>query len=664
MLKILTLLFTVAIITTLFNTANATVYDVNSLAASNTGTGNSGTLYYCITQANQTVGPHSINFSVAGTININTSGSILPALNKQISIDATTAPGYAGAPVIILDGTGAGGGNGIEITAADCELYGLEIANFSGRGIYVHGNNADNYIIGAAAKGNVVRNNEYYGISIDASDNGVIAYNKIGTDATGDICAGNYYNGIDLLNGADYTQVLFNYVSCNQYNGLQIGGSSYNEIKGNIIGPLKTQCQGNSYRGIDIEDGSQYNIIGGTNAADFNKIAGNLYWGIEVKNNSPNNLISGNSYVCNVYGAIVLANNGNNNMAAPAITTANTLLISGTAAANANIQIFKSQNTNPTQCTGTPSNQGADYIASTNADASGNWSLSGNFGGYVTATATDANDNTSAFSTSISTGATDTLINECSGYIPFITASFNTSTSTVCEKQCINFTDQSLNAASWHWTFEGGTPVTSALQNPDNICYSEPGIFAVTLTVYGTNGIDSSVAVLYVTVNATPTVPLISQQGDTLTSTASVAYQWYLNTIIIPGATDQQYIVSQNGYYSVEITDSVDCSAISTADYIDITGIGDSQNDQWIKILTDHQSGAIQLFIYGMTGKAAQLRLVDLYGRTVKAQSIFSSSPVFTQTLQLPDNVNGYYFIQLKTSEKIWVEKLLLHNAQ
>lgn len=85
--------------------AGATVYDVNSLATTNTGTGNSGTLYYCITKANQSTGPHTINFSIAGTIAISTSGSVLPVLTKQIIINATTAPGYAGIPVILLEET-------------------------------------------------------------------------------------------------------------------------------------------------------------------------------------------------------------------------------------------------------------------------------------------------------------------------------------------------------------------------------------------------------------------------------------------------------------------------------------------------------------------------------------------------------------------------------
>ena len=639
----------------------ATVFDVSSLANTNTGTGTSGTLYYCISQANQTTGPHAINFSIAGTININTNAAILPVLTKQIAINATTAPGYNGLPVVVLDGTGLGGGNGIEITAAGCELYGLEIAHFPGRGIYIHGNNAGNFIFGSAGKGNVIRDNNYYGISIDAADNGVIAYNKVGTDATGSNCAGNNYDGLDFQNAADYNQVLFNHISCNGYNGIQIGGSSYNIIKSNIIGPLNNDCQGNLYRGVDIEDGSNYNQVGGNDPSEFNKIAGNLYWGIEVKNSSSNNLISGNSYLCNIYGAISLDNFGNNNIAAPLIQSANTTTISGLASANATVEIFKSQDTYPTQCTNTAPNQGADFIGSALANGSGVWSLSGNFGGKIVATATDADGNTSEFSSSITTGVFDTLANECSGYIPLIIASFNSSASTVCEKQCISFTDQSQNATSWYWTFEGGIPATSTLQNPSNVCYDEPGVYEVKLLVYSGGGTDSAVAILFVTVNATPAIPQISLVNDTLFSTPAISYQWFLNTVIIPGATDQYHVVSQNGFYSVEITDSVGCTALSTADYIDITGIA-TELQQSIKVIT-LQQGTFELWIQGMSGRKAQLTVYDLYGRIMFADNIQITSSLFSKSFKLHE-LAEVAILKLQSGEILLVEKIWLPPAE
>ncbi|MCH2214653.1 MAG: PKD domain-containing protein [Flavobacteriales bacterium] len=60
-----------------------------------------------------------------------------------------------------------------------------------------------------------------------------------------------------------------------------------------------------------------------------------------------------------------------------------------------------------------------------------------------------------------------------------------------CEQTCITFVDQTTFdpasdgsiTATYDWQFPGGTPSTSNLQNPTNICYNDPGTYSVTLTV-------------------------------------------------------------------------------------------------------------------------------------------------------------------------------------
>ena len=69
--------------------SKATLFTVNNNAADNlTGAGTSGTLRYCITQANLTAGPHRIIFSLSGvTITL---ASALPVINQSgIRIDGT-----------------------------------------------------------------------------------------------------------------------------------------------------------------------------------------------------------------------------------------------------------------------------------------------------------------------------------------------------------------------------------------------------------------------------------------------------------------------------------------------------------------------------------------------------------------------------------------------
>ena len=66
---------------------------------------------------------------------------------------------------------------------------------------------------------------------------------------------------------------------------------------------------------------------------------------------------------------------------------------------------------------------------------------------------------------------------------------FTASATNIPIGSAIDFTDLTFGSAvSWEWTFEGGNPSTSDLQNPENILYSDEGVFDVSLTVSdGTN---------------------------------------------------------------------------------------------------------------------------------------------------------------------------------
>lgn len=66
-------------------------------------------------------------------------------------------------------------------------------------------------------------------------------------------------------------------------------------------------------------------------------------------------------------------------------------------------------------------------------------------------------------------------------------ADFETSTKAGCQGTVITYKDYSYKATSWNWSFPGGTPSSSTLQNP-TVTYNTNGNFSVTLTVSNSNG--------------------------------------------------------------------------------------------------------------------------------------------------------------------------------
>ena len=126
----------------------------------------SGSLRDAIINANATLGPDTIVFNIPGpgvkTINVLI---LLPEITDRVVIDATTQPGYAGTPLIELDGLALGnfGGNGLVIKAGSSTVRGLAIGNFRGSG-GISLNGCDNNLIqanylGVAADGTTARPN-------------------------------------------------------------------------------------------------------------------------------------------------------------------------------------------------------------------------------------------------------------------------------------------------------------------------------------------------------------------------------------------------------------------------------------------------------------------------------------------------------------------------
>ncbi len=88
-------------------------------------------------------------------------------------------------------------------------------------------------------------------------------------------------------------------------------------------------------------------------------------------------------------------------------------------------------------------------------------------------------------------------------------AEFTASATNVCAGSTINFTDESQNApTSWSWSFEGGDPATSTIQNPVDILYDTPGLYDVSLFVENQSGSDEIIKTDYITIKVLPDPPM------------------------------------------------------------------------------------------------------------------------------------------------------------
>ena len=318
-----------------------------------------------IALVNSNVGPDTIDFSVAGTITIDASLGCLPFLEDGgTTIDGTTAPGFAGTPVVAITagvGLDCGITSGILIESDDNTLKGLAIESFPDDCVSLD-DGSDN-VIGP----DMVLSDCYWGINIagPATSNTVrdsfIGTNLAGTGAWGNVGAGIYLNHGPQVGGPTSTQILDNVISGNLGYGILLFGQNtqQNQIKGNYIGVAAdgVTLLGNGSAGIRIEYGSHDNHIGGGLEGDGNIIAYNASMHpdtgiVIVDEGSDGNRISHNSIYDNTDLGIDLGDDGvtcdsgpsadepNHFMPCPVIDSATTSLVSGTTCPNCIVEVF------------------------------------------------------------------------------------------------------------------------------------------------------------------------------------------------------------------------------------------------------------------------------------------------------------------------------------
>ena len=158
-------------------------------------------------------------------------------------------------------------------------------------------------------------------------------------------------------------------------------------------------------------------------------------------------------------------------------------------------------------------------------------------------------------------------------------SAFAASDATICPGSCIDFINLSLNANSYQWIFSGASPATSTVANPQNICYTTPGSYFVTLIATSPNGTDLQTLSNYITVYPAPPPQSITQNGDTLfASTGAAQYQWYFNGNQVSGATDYYYVATANGDYNVVATDANGCE-VEAAVFNVIAGVHETSDN-------------------------------------------------------------------------------------
>ncbi len=241
-------------------------------------------------------------------------------------------------------------------------------------------------------------------------------------------------------------------------------------------------------------------------------------------------------------------------------------------------------------------------------------------------------------------------------------SSFTVDTLQGCKPLMVFFTNTSTNATSYWWHFsEGGT---STLTNPPH-SYSHSGTYSITLVAYLTTACgvftDTSVQTFYFTVFLPPTLPVITQHGDTLTSSFNASYasyQWFKNSVSVNGATNQSFIMTGNGCYYVEVTDTNGCKSKSDSICTE-TGIYEIMAQNSFSIYPNPNNGTFT-FHSQLSTLHAEFTITDVLGQEVYTTIINDANN--DKTFRIP-LANGMYFLTITIGDKRYNRKLMVNHS-
>ena len=151
--------------------------------------------------------------------------------------------------------------------------------------------------------------------------------------------------------------------------------------------------------------------------------------------------------------------------------------------------------------------------------------------------------------------------------------------------------------------------------------------------------------------NAAPAIPVITAGGNTLTSTSGLTYQWYFNGDAIATATNQTHVASQNGYYTVRVTDVNGCSYSYSSQYpFGIsTGISGYEEKNNFNLFPNPSTGLIY-FEGTPNGINYEITLQDAFGK-----EIYKSKNV--SVIDLGEFNSGIYFVTIMAENGLRINK-------
>jgi len=263
-----------------------------------------------------------------------------------------------------------------------------------------------------------------------------------------------------------------------------------------------------------------------------------------------------------------------------------------------------------------------------------------------------------------------------------VNANFTANVTSLCETSQVQFTDNSTGgASSWSWTFPGGTPATSTVQNP-LVTYNTQGSYDVTLEVSNGTANHSTTKPAYIHVMTVPgqAGPIA---GDNIVGIGEVEtynvpaldecslYDWTLTPadagtmVITMNTVEITWSEYFTGYATLKVCGGNDCGMgtysegfeVMVSDY---TGINDV-NASAVQIYPNPNKGQFALTLNSTGTTTYEVKFVNTLGLIIFNKMV-EVDGVYNENLNLNNLAEGVYYLSVKNDKTYMIRKVVVQK--
>jgi hypothetical protein len=156
-------------------------------------------------------------------------------------------------------------------------------------------------------------------------------------------------------------------------------------------------------------------------------------------------------------------------------------------------------------------------------------------------------------------------------------------------------------------------------------------------------------------VASTATAPVISINGNILSSTRAAKYQWYINDSLMTGHTSQTDTALVTGVYTVMATDSFGCTQSSNA-----ISYNSGKGAIYLSTHPNPSKGSFEVNFISTKASNVDLFLYNTLGQEVYHQYLGHTAGVYSYQVNDPGLAAGIYLLKILVGKDAYTDKILV----